>query len=132
MSKFFAFLLISALIIQDNIGQGGVGFLEDNEAILLNSVFKETRGHFDFCGKRVMFLSNGKNNKSGYFEMQKDYMADASCPYDKGILYVFNEEQKTRSGGYDAAILYWSKIALPINDVVKKVKKQSRYNALEL
>ena len=79
-----------------------------------------------------MFLSNGENNKSGYFEMQKDYMADAGCPYDKGILYVFNEEQKTRSGGYDAAILYWSKIALPINDVVKKVKKQSRYNALVL
>lgn len=132
MSKFFTFLLISALIIQENIGQRGVGFLEDNEAILLNDVFKETRGHFDFRGKRVMFLSNGKSNKSGYFEMQKEYMADASCPYDKGILYVFNEEQIIRCNGYDAAILYWSKIAFPIEDVVKKVKKQSRYNAFVL
>lgn len=30
--------------------------------------------------------------------------------------------QKAESGGYDAAIVYWSKFLLPIEDVIKKLQ----------
>jgi hypothetical protein len=37
-------------------------------------------------------------------------------------LYIFNAAQKEESGGYDAAIVYWSKMIIPTNDIVKMLK----------
>lgn len=42
---------------------------------------------------------------------------------DDSMLYVFNEEQKKKSGGYDAAIVYWCKFVLPVDKVVERLKK---------
>ena len=55
--------------------------------------------------------------------MQEKHSTDASYPCDNGTLYIFNATQKAESGGYDAAIVYWSKFSLPIEDVVKRLKK---------
>ncbi len=47
-------------------------------------------------------------------------------------LYIFNKEQKKKSGGYDAAIVYWNKFVIPTEKVVerlakyKKVKKKKK------
>jgi len=39
-------------------------------------------------------------------------------------LYIFNATQKEESGGYDAAIVYWSKFILPVEKVIKRLKKK--------
>jgi hypothetical protein len=54
--------------------------------------------------------------------MQKKHFVDEKHPCDNGTLYIFDETQKKESGGYDAAIVYWSKCLIPIQDVVKRLK----------
>ena len=38
-------------------------------------------------------------------------------------LYIFDAVQKEESGGYDAAIVCWSKFVIPIEEVVKRLKR---------
>ena len=54
--------------------------------------------------------------------MQKKSLENKNVPCDNGILYIFDENQKKESGGYDAAIVFWSKVLIPTKDVVKRLK----------
>ena len=57
------------------------------------------------------------------FEKEKDRYIHNYTP-NGGILYIFNEEEKKKSGGYDAAIVYWSKVIMPIDKVVERLKSK--------
>ena len=97
--------------------------LSETESAYLNRIFETTRKDFDFTNKKVGFIKiSGERGKTYYFNMQEKHSTDASYPYDNGTLYIFNATQKAESGGYDAAIVYWSKFSLPIEDVVKRLK----------
>jgi hypothetical protein len=100
--------------------------LNETKGIYLNKIFETTRKDFDFTNKKVGFLtgSSGKtmSSKEHYFDMHKKHSTNANSPCDNGTLYIFNAEQKAESGGYDAAIVYWSKFLLPIEDVIKRLK----------
>jgi hypothetical protein len=37
---------------------------------------------------------------------------------------ILNNNQKKESGGYDAAIVYWSKIAIPVEKVIERLKQK--------
>ncbi len=100
--------------------------LSEAESTLLNKIFESTRKDFDFTNKKVGFIKiSGESGKIHYFNMQEKYFANENSPRNNGTLYVFDVIQKTESGGYDAAIVYWSKFVIPIEEVVKRLKKQN-------
>ncbi len=108
----------------DKMGVDGVLLLNNHESAFLNVIFKDSLDGFDFTNKKVGFIKiSGDRGKANYFEMQKKYFADKSQSCDNGTLYILNATQKKESGGYDAAIVYWSKFLLPVDKVVKKLKK---------
>ena len=102
--------------------------LDETESVYLNKIFETTRKDFDFTNKKVGFLtgSSGKtlSSKEHYFDMHKKHSTNANYPCDNGTLYIFNATQKVESGGYDAAIVYWSKFVVPIEEVVKRLKNR--------
>ena len=70
-------------------------------------------------GNKVGFLGSKKD----YFKQTQERFSRNSTTVGGSGLYIFNAEQKAESGGYDAAIIYWSKRLVPINEVVKRLKK---------
>ena len=99
--------------------------LNEAESALLNKIFETTRKDFDFTNKKVGFIKiSGERGKIHYFDMQKKHFTNENSPCDNGSLYIFDNPQKAESGGYDAAIVYWSKFVIPIEDVVKRLKER--------
>jgi hypothetical protein len=97
--------------------------VNEKEAIYLNSIFESTRKDFDFTNKKVGFIKiSGERGKVHYFKMHEKHSYDANYPCDNGTLYIFNAYQKKESGGYDAAIVYWSKFVIPVEKVIKRLK----------
>jgi len=100
--------------------------LNSFESRYLNFVYANYRSDFDFTNKKVGFIhAGGKEDKKDYFELERRRyrFKDKETP-SIGILYIFNEEQKIESGGYDSAIVYSSKSIPTIEGVVNKLKKQ--------
>ena len=96
--------------------------LTDEEAAFLNNYFpEEHRKGFDFRGKKILVLGGSAGSslraKSEYFNgiksrLENDGLPIASAPYP------LTEEEKARSGGYDAIVTYWVKV--PITNGKKK------------
>jgi hypothetical protein len=103
----------------DKMGIDSSSILNEYEGRYFNFIFKIDSRDFDLVGKKVGFAGN-----------KIDYFKDTRSP-DRNTatvggssLYIFDATQKAESGGYDAAIVYWSKRLIPINDVVKRLKKE--------
>ena len=107
----------------DQIGVDNSPLLNYYESTYLNVIFKDNINEFDFKEKKVAFIKiSGENGKFHYFDMQKKHINDKKSPCNNGTLYIFNTSQKVESGGYDAAVVYWSKFIIPIEKVVKRLK----------
>jgi len=99
-------------------------FLNKYEAAFLNAIFKDSLNGFDFTNKKVGFITAGSvRNKKKYFEEERTRFYNNSTTISS-TLYIFNATQKKESGGYDAAIVYWSKFLLPVDKVVAILKRQ--------
>ena len=114
--------------IQNQLEKMGVDdsiLSNSHESDFLNEVFKDSRNDFDFTGKRIGFFKNGsaESSKKDYFNMHKKHFSDENSPCDNGNLYVFDENEKEESGGYDAVIVYWSKLVIPKEKLLKKLTK---------
>ncbi|GHT62543.1 hypothetical protein AGMMS50239_16150 [Bacteroidia bacterium] len=108
----------------DKMGVDNSPLLNSYESAYFNVIFKDSLKGFDFTGKKVGFIYSGaKSNKQEYFKLEKDRFNRNYTP-NNGTLYIFNAEQKAESGGYDAAIVYWSKFLVPIEKVVKRLKEK--------
>lgn len=138
MKKLFIVVCLEILVLScfpvhkynsndNSMGHKGISdnlVLSETESAYLNRIFETTRNNFDFTNKKVGFIKiSGEKGKIHYFDMQEKHSADTNYPCDNGTLYIFNATQKEESGGYDAAIVYWSKFLLPIEEVVKRLKK---------
>lgn len=115
----------------ESFGEMGVCdslFLNHQESMYLNVIFKNSRDSFDFTEKKVGFITGStgrtKSNKVEYFKLEKERFYRNYTP-NGGTLYIFNEAQKEESGGYDAAIVYWCKINLSEDIVIKRLSKRS-------
>ncbi|MCZ2339675.1 MAG: hypothetical protein LC127_16115 [Chitinophagales bacterium] len=107
----------------DKMGVDSLPLLNSHESAFLNVIFKDNLKGFDFTNKKVGFIKiSGEKGKVHYFDMQKKHFVDEKHPCDNGTLYIFDATQKKESGGYDAAIVYWSKRLIPIQAVVKRLK----------
>ncbi|MBO4804562.1 MAG: hypothetical protein J5554_00815 [Paludibacteraceae bacterium] len=97
--------------------------LDADEGAYLNKIFEGVRKDFDFTNKQVGFIkSNGVKGKKSYLNAQKEY-SEGESPCCVAQLFIFNPIQKEECGGYDAAIIYWSKRVIPIEEVVRRMKK---------
>lgn len=106
----------------DKMGIDNSPFLNGYESAYFNVVFKENLNGFDFTNKKVGFIEAGsKRDKAYYFEEERERLCRNTTTIN-GNLYIFNAGQKEESGGYDAAIVYWSKRLIPINVLIKKLK----------
>lgn len=101
-------------------------FVKETEAVFLNNIFETECDTFDFTNKAIVFLTGSsgsrKGNREDYLDMHKRHSIDAGFASDKGT-YIFNVLEKEQSGGFDAAIVYWCKIALPTETVIKRLRK---------
>ena len=107
----------------DKMGIDNSPLLNSHESAFLNVIFKDSLKGFDFTNKKIGFLSAGsKRNKKEFFKEERERYYNNSTTIN-GTLYIFDATQKKESGGYDAAIVYWSKFLLPVDKVVNKLKK---------
>jgi hypothetical protein len=111
----------------DKMGVDNSPLFNCYESAYFNVIFEKSRNDFDFTNKKVGFItgSNGKtkSSKEEYFKLEKDRF-NRNNTTNGGTLYIFNATQKAESGGYDAVIVYWSKVLVPANEAVKKLKER--------
>jgi hypothetical protein len=111
----------------DKMGVDNLPLLNCCESAYLNVIFEKSRKNFDFTDKKIGFItgSNGKTvcSKKEYFDLERNRFNHNSTP-NNGTLYVFNAAQKAESGGYDAVIIYWCKVLVPIETAVKSLKNK--------
>lgn len=114
----------------ENLGEMGNNdslWLNYHESLYLNFIFENSRKDFDFSKKKIGFISGSsgcvKRKKRDYFKQEKDRYIHNYKPTG-GMLYVFDEEQKEKAGGYDAAIVYWCKFVLPVDKVIRKLREK--------
>lgn len=108
----------------DKMGVDELPLLNCHESAFLNVIFKDCLKGFDFTNKKIGFLSGGsKRNKKEFFIEERERYNNNSTTIN-GTLYIFNATQKAESGGYDAAIVYWSKFIIPVEKVVKRLKEK--------
>ena len=111
--------------ILEQLGKMGIDdspLLNSQESVFFNAIFKDPLKGFDFTNKRIGFLSAGsKRNKKEFFKEERERYNNNSTTIN-GTLYIFDLSQKEESGGYDAAIVCWSKRLMPIQDIVKRLK----------
>jgi hypothetical protein len=106
----------------DKMGIDDSQLLNSHESAFLNVIFKDSLKGFDFTNKKIGFLSAGsKRNKKEFFKEERERYYNNSTTIN-GALYIFDATQKEESGGYDAAIVYWSKRLISIRDIVKRLK----------
>jgi len=80
---------------------------------------------FDFTNKKIGFIKASiKQNKKIYFQEEKERFQNNSTIISS-YLYIFDINPKKESGGYDAAIIYWSKFTIPIDKIVKILRENN-------
>lgn len=101
----------------DKMGMDSTLILNEYEGRYLNFVFKVDTLDFNLVGKKVGFFKS----KIEYFRDTRRRLKNSyticSC------LYIFDAVQKVESGGYDAAITDGNIFVMPIEKVVKRLKK---------
>ena len=122
-ARSFSDIPTEILIQFDKMGCEKSSILNSYEVAYFNVFFKDSSKKIDFSGKKVGFIYHGaRSNKVEYFDLEKDRYSRKYTP-NNCKLYIFDETQKKESGGYDAAIVYWNKIDLPIGKVIKILRK---------
>ena len=104
----------------DKMGADTSSALNNYEAKYLNFIFNLDTTHFNLSGKKVGFLGS----KKAFFKDERERFLRGEDGVGGCGLYIFNATQKEESGGYDAAIMYWSKFILPIEKVIERLKKK--------
>lgn len=107
----------------DNMGIDGSPLLNNYEGAYLNVIFSDSLKGFDIAGKKVGFIQiSGIPGKQEYFNQVKVRFHRNEGTIGGTGIYIFDAAQKAESGGYDAAIVYWSKFIVPIEDIIKRLK----------
>ncbi|AIQ00214.1 hypothetical protein Q787_11480 [Ornithobacterium rhinotracheale H06-030791] len=106
------------LVNLNKMGVDSSPILNEYEGKYLNFIFKISPQDFNFIGKKVGFIKG----KIDYFRNTRERFNNNSSVVGGSGIYIFNTTQKIESGGYDAAIVYWNKFSLPIEEVIKRLK----------
>lgn len=115
----------------DVCGKDNEPDLNSAESSYLNAImYRHPKRPYDFSHKRVAFVTgtSGKtiSGKQAYFDLEKKRLQDRdNTSLNGGQLVIFNELEKQQSGGYDAAIVYWSKLLATKKGLIKLLSKQT-------
>jgi hypothetical protein len=112
----FSEIPIDLLENMDKMGVDTSSILNEYEGKYFNFIFKIDPQDFNLVGKKVGF----SRSKIDYF----NWTRTNSTTVGGSGLYIFTAEQKAEVGGYDAAIVYWSKFLLPVEQVIKRLKNK--------
>lgn len=119
--RYFSEIPLELLNNFEKIGVDNSSTLNEYEGKYLNVIFNTETNDFQLVNKRIGFLGSKKDffkdEKEWYYRGEKTGVGGAAS-------YMFNSEQKAESGGYDGAIVYWSKFVLPTENVIARLKKQ--------
>lgn len=108
----------------NTMGIDGIPVLNEFEGNYFNNLFKVDPQASNLIGKRICFLRGGSlKTKADYFNETRDRYKQNYSIIGGSALYVFDETQKKESGGYDAAIVYWSKFTISIDDILKRLNR---------
>ena len=102
----------------EEMGVDSSSILNEYEGRYFNFIFKIDPQDFNLVGKKVGFLGS----KTDYFRDTRERFYRNAGIVGGSNLYIFDATQKEESGGYDAAVTYWSKRLIPTKDVVKRLK----------
>ena len=108
----------SLLENMNKMGMDSALVLNEYEGRYLNFIFKVDTLDFYLVGKKV-----------GFSESKIEYFRDTRRRFDHNYstlssLYIFDAAQRVESGGYDAAITDGDIFVIPIEKVVKRLKKK--------
>lgn len=115
----FSEIPINLLENLDKMGIDSSSIHNEYEGRYLNFIFKIDPKDFNLVGKKVGF----KLSKIYYFKSTRERYYSNSGVIGNSSLYIFDTIQKAESGGYDAAVTCWDIFVIPIEKVVKRVKK---------
>ena len=93
-------------------------YLNNYEIEYFNNLFKEV--NINWHEKHIAFIKycGKKSNKKEYFnEVKKWYNKNKNVISTE--LYILNETQKKKSGGYNIIVVYWCKRKQKIENVIK-------------
>ena len=125
VTKSFDYIPKEILNDIDKMGVDGYLSLTDLEGKYINAIF-QVEADINLSRKKVCFLTDStwtsKSDKRNFFMMERARMNSASA-INYAVLYVFNSAQKERSGGYDAAIVSWSRKFLSVKEVIKRSRR---------
>lgn len=111
----------------DKMGMDECLLLTELEWKYFRTLYRMTEKEFNLCNKKVGFLTgslgSNKSNKKEYFISERNRLNSNYSP-TFGWLYIFNATQKEETGGYDAAIVFYTKKKLSIKEVVKRLKEK--------
>jgi hypothetical protein len=117
----FAEIPTELLSNMDKMGIDSSLILNEYEGRYFNFIFKLDSTDFNIAGKKIYF--SFYRSKTDYFADEKErfYRNDTNI---SSTLYIFNTDQKEEIGGYDAAIVSWRKRFVPIEEIIKWLKKK--------
>ncbi len=112
----------------EHCGSDSDPVLNQSESAYLNAVLSHPKRPYDFSNKTIAFVtgSSGKtiSSKQDYFDTEKKRLCNNyNTSLNGGQLVIFNELEKQQSGGYDAAIVYWSKLLATKKGLIKLLNK---------
>lgn len=87
--------------------------LSPEEAELLNSLLKNSRGKFDFEGKKIAFITG---SSGGRILSKMDFFNTCINPWLENnekpqvFMVLLNDKEKMKSAGYDVLVLSWVKV----------------------
>lgn len=114
-------LIPSLLLAQlDSVQCDDGDILTPYESEFLKASFFTRRMPLNLLGARVAFLGRSIHSKKDYFEAEREWHHSHTRPIVK-TLYIFNDEQKKQSGGYDAAICCWERLVFPSEDIIERI-----------
>lgn len=104
----------------DSLGLNDNSKLNSYESTFLNVQLERQckRAEFDFSGKQIGFATGhgpkhyGVLTKTEFFQQVKNYYHSTNSHIENLILVIFTEQERQESGGYEAAIVSWSKFAI--------------------
>jgi len=124
--RYFRDIPTEILIELEKMGSDVSIEIDSLEGAYLNVSYKDSLNGFDFVGKKVGFILAGSvSDKADFFNSEKTRYKHNCETASLGNLYILTESQKIESGGYDAIIEYWSKRYVPLDELIKRLKKAS-------
>ena len=111
------------LVNLDKMGRDKEIALNNYEAEYLNKIFENSREHFDFTNKKVVFIYAhiGVKSKKHFFSEQRFLMKStiSSCS-----LFILDKKQ-SETNKYDAIIACWFKIRPDLEKLIKRIEKNN-------